>query len=196
MAFTTLVAPELALEPGANTLSTPAYLASTLGDILIDPVTLVPYQYGVDWTGFRMTGGMWIMVTNMTTMTPLQGFAIINWTTGDLELPDIADWPWAEWEPGDTPMSGPVQLLAAGRWNLAGPAPGLIDGVAPGITVDDFMAGVEASRVVSPGWGNQVAWSASRNADGWDDAQMVSPFKAYLVFVTGASQQTGSCTLP
>ena len=187
---------EFVLEPGLNTLSTPAYLASTLGDILKDPVSLVPYQYGVDWTGFRMTGGVWVMVTNMTTITPLQGFAIINWTAEALELPDTADWPWAEWEPGDTPMGGPVQLLAAGRWNLVGPAPGVVNGVAPDISVDDFMAGAQASRVVSPDWGDQDAWTAIYYPLwGWD-WQMVRPYKAYLVFVTAASQLTGSCTLP
>jgi len=184
---------EYVLEPGPNTLSTPAYLASaTLGDI-------IPGVYATDWLGYRLTttwqGVNWSVATASTTISPLNGFAIINLTGDDIEL-DVDNWPWAEWEPGDTPLLPPTKQLTANQWALVGPAPGLVDDVAPDISADDFMAGVEASRVVSPGWGNQSSWTATYiPLWGWD-AQIASPYKAYFVFPTATSQLTGACTLP
>ncbi len=184
---------EYVLEPGPNTLSTPAYLASNLGDI-------IPGVYATDWIGYqltwsRWTGTTWSAATASTTISPLDGFAIINLTDDDVEL-DVDSWPWAEWETGDTLLLPPTKQLTANRWALVGPAPGLVDGVAPDISVDGFMAGVQASRVVSPGWGDQSSWTATYiPLWGWD-VQIASPYKAYFVFTTAASQLTGSCTLP
>jgi len=178
------------LVPGPNMLSTPAYLASTLGDV-------IPGVYATDWIGYQLGGwgGGWTSINASTTISPLDGFAIINLTLDDIEL-DVDNWPWAEWEPGDTPLLPPTKQLSANQWALVGPAPGLVDGVAPAISVDAFMAGVQASRVVSPGWGDQAAWTATYiPLWGWD-WEMVGPYKAYFVFPTATSQLTGSCTLP
>jgi len=190
---------EFVLEPGPNTLSTPAYLTSTLGDI-------IPGDYGIDWIGFQLTwsrraGSTWSAANASTTISPLDGFAIINLTDDDIELPDVANWPWAEWESGDTLLFPPTKQLSANQIALVGPAPGQVNGVAPVISVDNFMAGVQASRVISPGWGDQPSWSATYDSAfwGWDwglDVQIVSPYKAYFVFPTATSQLTGSCTLP
>ena len=184
---------EYVLEPGQNTLSTPAYLDSTLGDI-------IPGVYATDWLGYQLTwsawtGTTWTAATASTTISPLDGFAIINLTDEDIEL-DVDNWPWAEWESGDSPLLPPTKQLSANQWALVGPAPGLVTGDAPDVSVDNFMAGVEASRVVSPGWGNQSSWTATYlPLWGWD-AQVASPYKAYFVFPTATSQLTGSCTLP
>ena len=184
---------EYVLEPGPNTLSTPAYLDSTLGDV-------IPGVYATDWLGYQLTwsawtGTTWSAATASTTISPLDGFAIINLTDEDIEL-DVDNWPWAEWESGDSPLLPPTKQLSANQWALVGPAPGLVNGDAPDISVDGFMAGVEASRVVSPGWGDQSSWTATYiPLWGWD-VQIASPYKAYFVFPTAASQLTGSCTLP
>jgi len=184
---------EFVLEPGLNTLSTPAYLASNLGDI-------IPGTYGTDWNGYRLAwsswwGTYWAAVTASTTISPLDGFAIINLTEVDIEL-DVESWPWAEWEAGDEPLFPPTKQLRANEFALVGPAPGLVNGNAPDISVDDFMAGVQASRVVSPGWGDQAAWTATFYPFGFWDEQMAGPYKAYFVYPTATSQLTGSCTLP
>ena len=186
---------EFVLEPGPNTLSTPAYLDSTLGDI-------IPGVYAADWIGYQLTwsswyGTTWSAATASTTISPLDGFAIINLTDDDIELPDVANWPWAEWESGDSLLFPPTKQLSANRIALVGPAPGLVSGVAPDISVGDFMAGVQASRVVSPGWGDQPAWSAFYSDFGlWPTLHPVRPYKAYFVFPTATCQLTGSCTLP
>jgi len=183
---------EYVLEPGLNTLSTPAYLESDLGDI-------IPGVYGTAWIGYRLTwswaGSIWSAVSAYTIIEPLDGFAIINLTDDDIEL-DVDNWPWAEWEEGDTPLIPPTKQLNANQWALVGPAPGVVNGAAPDIWVDDFMAGVDASRVVSPGWGDQDAWTAIYyHLWGWD-GPMARPYKAYFVFPTATSRLTGSCTLP
>jgi uncharacterized repeat protein (TIGR02543 family) len=179
---------EYVLEPGPNTLSTPAYLASTLGDI-------IPGTYGVQWIGYRLDRGRWVAVNQSTTVTPLVGFVIINQTVDDLEL-DVDGWPWAAWTPGSSPMLPPTLAVRASQWSLVGPAPGRVDGVAPDMWVDDFMAGVSASRVVSPGWGDQAAWSATYyGLWGWGEHE-VNPYKAYFIFPDAAGTMTGSCTVP
>jgi uncharacterized repeat protein (TIGR02543 family) len=180
---------EYVLKPGLNTLSTPAYLASTLGDI-------IPADYGIQWIGYELnnTSGTWVLVNASTTIEPLDGFVIINLLTyTEIEL-DVDNWPWAEWEEGDTPLFPPTKQLCGNRWALVGPAPGLVDGAAPDISVDNFLAGVNVSRIVSPGWGTQAAWAIYFDG-GWP-AQMVEPYKAYFVFPTKTSVLTGSCTLP
>ncbi len=185
---------EYVLEPGLNTLSTPAYLESNLGDI-------IPGVYGTGWTGYRLTwssryGTTWSAANASTTIAPLEGFVIINLTDDDIEL-DVATWPWAEWVSGDSPLLPPTKQLNANRWALVGPAPGAVDGASPDIWVDGFMSGVQASRVVSPGWGDQAAWSAIYlPVWGWATSEMARPYKAYFVFPTATSQLTGSCTLP
>lgn len=178
---------EYVLKPGPNTLSTPAYLDSTLG-------VIIPATYGTEWLGYKLSSsGNWQLATASTTINPLDGFVIINLTTSDIDL-DVDNWPWAEWEEGDQPLLPPTKVLQKNRWALVGPAPGLVDGVALDVSVDDFLVGVTASRIVSPGWGDQAAWSAYF-LQSWGDFT-VNPYKAYFVFVTATSQLVGSCTLP
>ena len=173
---------EHVLQPGLNTLSTPGYLASTLGDI-------IPGAYGIDWIGYRLNG-TWSAASSSTTIQPLDGFAIINLTDEDIEL-DVANWPWAAW-PGSQPLGPPKRPLTGDRWALVGPAPGLVNDVAPDTRVREFLAGVEYSRVVSPGWGDQVAWTCVSPCLGRD----CIAYKAYFVFPLEDIYLTGTCTVP
>ena len=110
---------------------------------------------------------------------------------------DAATWPWATYVLGDSPLLPPTKQLTADQIALVGPAPGQVNGAALDISVDNFMAGVQAGRVVSPDWGTQTPWTAIYRGSllGWDSG-LASPYKAYFVFPTAASQMTGSCTLP
>jgi len=184
---------EYVLEPGLNTLSTPAYLTSTLGDI-------IPGVYATDWLGYRLVttwwGTSWAVANASTTISPLDGFVIINLTDDDIDL-DVVNWPWDEYVLGDSPLLPPTKQLTADQIALVGPAPGQVNGAALDISVDNFMAGVQAGRVISPEWGDQASWTAIYRGTllGWD-SELANPYKAYFVFPTATSQLTGSCTLP